>query len=160
MRRASVRLPLLALVLVAACADGPREIRLGEEACAHCSMVISDDRFAAQLITDRGRSLAYDDVACLLAAELAAAATGDATLQSSRGRWIADFDAPGAWLPVEAAVFLKSGALRTPMGGGLSAHATAEAAAALQATHGGAIMDWAEVRRTAPGRQDDHAHAH
>jgi copper chaperone NosL len=122
--------------LAAACSSGPRAIQLGDEECAHCRMVIGDEHYAAQLTTERGRSYAFDDVACMAA--FIAAADSD----TYRGQWVADFDNPGEWLPVEDAVFLKSPSLRTPMGGGASAHRSEEAARALLAEAGGATMNW------------------
>ena len=35
----------VALVLLAGCQPEPRAIRYGEDACAHCKMTVSDDRF-------------------------------------------------------------------------------------------------------------------
>ena len=63
------RLGLLALGL-AACgpAGGPQPIAYDREACAHCRMLISEPRFAAQLETQDGEIQSFDDPGCLLAA--------------------------------------------------------------------------------------------
>ena len=61
----------LALVglVVAACgpADGPQPIVYDREPCAHCRMLISEPRFAAQLQTQDGEVESFDDPGCLLA---------------------------------------------------------------------------------------------
>jgi copper chaperone NosL len=160
LRRSSPALVSLAIAILflAACTSGPRPVQLGAEECAHCRMVISDGRYAAQLMTAKGRSYSFDDVACMVAFVNDAAPNGAAAGEpAARGHWVADFDAPGEWIPVEQAVFVRSDALRTPMGGGLSAHATVEAASALQAEVGGVLTDWVAVLRDA-GRGHDHAH--
>ena len=46
--------------------DAPSAIDSDHEACAHCKMLIGDPRFAAQLVTDDGDMLDFDDPGCLL----------------------------------------------------------------------------------------------
>lgn len=46
---------------------GVRQIVWDQEACAHCHMHIGDPRFAAQLQTDGGDVLNFDDPGCLFA---------------------------------------------------------------------------------------------
>jgi copper chaperone NosL len=48
-------------------AAGPHPIAWDLEACAHCRMLISDPRFAAQLETADGEIRSFDDPGCLLA---------------------------------------------------------------------------------------------
>lgn len=45
---------------------GPQPIAWDRAACAHCRMLVSEPRFAAQLIDQDGRVLAFDDPGCLL----------------------------------------------------------------------------------------------
>jgi copper chaperone NosL len=134
----------LAFAPLAGCrAEGPRAIRIGEEECAHCRMRISDERFAAQLASDRGRSWAFDSVECLVEWTLE-----ESELPRDRiaGWWVTDFENPGSWLDAARATYLRSDALRSPMGLGLSAWADAPAARAQQGAHGGDVLDWDEVR--------------
>jgi len=134
----------LAFAPLAGCrAEGPRAIRIGEEECAHCRMRISDERFAAQLASDRGRSWAFDSIECLVewideGSEL--------PRDRIAGWWVTDFENPGSWLDAARATYLRSDALRSPMGLGLSAWADAPAARAQQGAHGGDVLDWEEVR--------------
>jgi copper chaperone NosL len=139
----------LALAPLAACGPaGPRAIRIGEEECAHCRMRISEERFAAQLLSDRGRSWTFDSIECMVRW------TGDgAELPEDRvaGWWVTDFEAPGRWLDATRAAYLRSDGLRSPMGLGLSAYAAAPAARAQQGAHGGDVLDWAGVRALVAG---------
>ena len=62
-------LALVALGLVACGpAEGPQPIVYDREPCAHCRMLISEPRFAAQLQTQDGEVQNFDDPGCLLAA--------------------------------------------------------------------------------------------
>ena len=69
---ASRRAALVAWLALAALACGPHEgpqpIVWDREPCAHCRMLISEPHFAAQLETDSGEVLSFDDPGCLLAA--------------------------------------------------------------------------------------------
>jgi copper chaperone NosL len=134
----------LALAPLAGCrARGPRAIRLGEEECAHCRMRISDERFPAQLASDRGRNWVFDSVECLVAwAEEGSELPRDRIA----GWWVTDFENPGSWLGAAGATYLRSDELRSPMGLGLSAYADAPAARAQQGAHGGDVLDWDGVR--------------
>jgi copper chaperone NosL len=61
----SIALALLAL----ACDDAqrPEEPVWNKQTCAHCRMILSDPRYAAQLTQKDGRRLYFDDVGCLAA---------------------------------------------------------------------------------------------
>ena len=54
------------LILLVACAapDGVQPIAWNAEACAHCHMLIGDPAFAAQIITEDGTVLSFDDPGC------------------------------------------------------------------------------------------------
>jgi copper chaperone NosL len=123
---------------------GPRAIRIGEEECAHCRMRISEERFAAQLLNDRGRSWVFDSIECMVEWTLQ-----EAELPQERisGWWVTDFEVPGSWLDATGARYLRSEGLRSPMGLGLSAYATRDEARAQQGAHGGEILNWEELRR-------------
>ena len=114
---------LLGLLIVgcqAPRADQPPQIRYGEETCAFCGMLISEERFAAALTTATGETEAFDDVACLL---------HDLTRpdRSKVHVWVHDYHS-GRWLEAPRAVFVHSDDVPTPMGGGLFAFSTQEAA--------------------------------
>jgi copper chaperone NosL len=61
-------LQVIAALGLAACtgSEGPVEPVWGKQPCAHCAMILSDRRFGAQLRTDDGEHLFYDDVGCMV----------------------------------------------------------------------------------------------
>jgi copper chaperone NosL len=100
---------LLLTVSVAACDDTTRPLEpvWNKQACAHCHMLLSEPRYAAQLVTDNGERLFFDDVGCLAAYLLRA---------HSERAWVRD----GArWVLAQDARF-NAGAT-TPMGYGFAA---------------------------------------
>ena len=53
-------------VLMPGCKSGSEKINFGEEECVYCRMTISNPKFGALLITDKGRMRKYDAVECMV----------------------------------------------------------------------------------------------
>jgi copper chaperone NosL len=156
-RRAARRAAGLALALLAAaCSQGPRSIQYGIEECAQCRMTIAEPRFAAQALSERGRSFGFDAIECA-AAFVNAQGPDDVPLRSI---WVADHADADRWLHVEDAFFVHSAALRSPMGGGLAAYGDRAAAeAAVRELAAGEVLDWAAVVALVE-REGRHGHGH
>lgn len=84
----------VALQHASSSAEGPRPIAWGEEACAHCRMLISDPRYAAQIVTRDGAAASFDDPGCLFAALATFAEPPLATYfrHGSEDRWLAEHE--------------------------------------------------------------------
>ena len=148
---------LVVVLLAAGCSDGPREIHLGAEECAHCRMLVSEERFASQLVTDRGRHYVFDSIECM-----AEFLNQDEGVEEDRVRhlWVTDFPDPGNWTLVADAHFLRSDELRSPMGLNLSAYSRLESAEDAQGAFGGDILSWNEVRELVRGAGVVHGSHH
>lgn len=105
------RCSLMSLLVFAACDDMTRasEPVWNKQACAHCHMLLSEPRYAAQLVTRTGERLYFDDVGCM-ASFMAKAATNVAHA------WV---HVAGKWSPIASARFARSAS--TPMGFGFVA---------------------------------------
>jgi len=132
------------LIAVGGCARSdplaPPTVYYGQDVCAECGMIVSDERFAAAAIvpTDRGYvSLVFDDVGCLLRHD--AASPGAVRL------FVRDFRAD-RWLTAATARFVHSRELRTPMASGVAAAASPEEASGLLADLPGEVLDFAGLR--------------
>lgn len=109
--------------IVAGCGQvEPRPLVLHEDICASCKMNIADARFAAQLVTAKGRKYLFDDVRCLkdYLAE---------NPEPGSSPYVSDFCASTRWIPAKEAVLLESPAFQSPMGGNIAAFAIADSAA-------------------------------
>ena len=133
----------------------PRALNVGVDACPFCNMPVVDGRFAAEAVTEGGRTLVYDAIECLLDHE---AGHGPPPPQV-RERWLADRVASSrttvAWLDAQQAVLLHHPRLRTPMGGGLAAFATEEEALAFASDNrlsDARLLAWDEAATEAPDR--------
>ena len=123
----------------------PAELRLGEDACAECRMLISEGRYAAQRISREGTVEFFDDPGCLLAS-VRPEPVEEAPLSSSKGR-DADSDPrgtfvvtgdDGTWTRGDVAYVVQSADFTSPMGHGLLAYSSREVAEAEAARHAGA----------------------
>lgn len=124
---------LVACIPAAGCStDGPPEVRYGLEACAHCRMIVNDDRFAAALLTPAGEARKFDEICCLI----------DFLVEhpdAGRKVWVRGYQS-GRWLEAREAFFAFGPKLQTPMGSGLAAVATKEEAEALAAEWSGKVL--------------------
>ena len=106
-------------------ADGPPAIQVDRTACVHCTMLVSDERFAAAYETAAGESRVFDDIGCLLEA-----ARHEPQAETLRF-WFHDA-LTSQWIRGEEAVFVKSDRIKTPMGGGILAYRESQDPAAIR----------------------------
>jgi copper chaperone NosL len=159
---------LLAVPLASACEVAPEPLHVGAEECDHCRMLISDRRFAAQLLTSKGKAYKFDAIECMHAF-IGAGTVATADIHST---WVMDLEGSGDWIPTGEATFLRSPAIRSPMGAGLAAFASREAAETAARDLGGSVMGWEALLASAldhgsiehgqmnDGQAEGHAHAH
>jgi copper chaperone NosL len=103
-------LSVLAQLLGCAAADAPVDPVWGKQPCDHCHMLLSDPSSAAQIVTQHGDRLHFDDVGCMV--EHLSSHASDV----SRA-WVRD--AHGRWLAALHAHY--RGGAATPMGYGIAA---------------------------------------
>jgi len=131
-----------ALGALAACnATEPRPIAYGRDECAYCRMVVSDSRFAAALLTAKGRTVVFDSAECL--AGWYAQQGGERGREAVQSLWVSDYDHPGHLIPARRARYLRIGGPGSPMGKGLVAFRSD--AEARRMAEDAATLGWDEV---------------
>jgi copper chaperone NosL len=121
-------------------ANDPPKIAYGKDLCARCRMIISDERYAAGLVDPEGDQLTFDDIG-----EMIATVQGEG-LQSRRV-WVSDYESR-AWVDGTQAWYAVSPSVMTPMGTGVTAFETREAAETFAAANEGTVMAWTEMLET------------
>lgn len=150
MRATSHRLAIAALALAAlftttGCTKPPRPpqppiVVFNETTCDYCTMNVHDRLFvAARTSSDGSPDVVYDDISCLIAD------LRSTPLDAAQQAWVVDATT-GAWLKAEAAFYMRSPKLKTPMLSGLAAYTTAPAADTAAKLHEGATLDWTQVQ--------------
>ncbi|MCB9841115.1 MAG: nitrous oxide reductase accessory protein NosL [Phycisphaeraceae bacterium] len=132
------------LWLLTACSDsGPLaapEILLGRDTCTVCGMAVSDGRYAAAVVVrhqGRDQTLLLDDIGELPAVTIPP--------HDQVALFVRD-ESTQRWLVAEAAHYVRSEALRTPMGFGVAALATPEQAEARRAEIDGELLAFDALR--------------
>jgi copper chaperone NosL len=101
---------------------GAPAIQYGRDRCDACGMIISDARFAAAA-RQGARVSRYDDIGCL------ARHAGRELARGQAQGYVHDAGTE-QWLDAGGAAYVRSPAIRTPMGTGVAAYATPDAARA------------------------------
>lgn len=110
------------------CSPEPRPIVFGKDACSHCRMIISDPKFGYELVTSKGKVYVFDDLNCYWNFRNAEKLTDKQIAHSV----VYLYDQSQQYVAVTEAHFVKSAAIRSPMGSGFAAFSTAAAADGLQ----------------------------
>jgi copper chaperone NosL len=129
----------------------PPAIAYGEDVCENCSMIISDERFAAAYWTADGVARRFDDIG------------GMVEYHQKHGEDVATFwvhDYPtGEWVRAESATFVMNKGLQTPMGFGIAACADEEQAKALAYGEAGAmVLSWSGLLSEEDAGISEHEH--
>ena len=107
------------VLLAAACSAGaprPATLDTANEACRRCRMMVSDPRFAAQIVAPGDEPVFFDDLGCLRDHLQAGG-----RLPAGAAVFVADHRT-AEWVEAGRAVFSRQPGLATPMRSGLIAH--------------------------------------
>ncbi|WP_340690357.1 nitrous oxide reductase accessory protein NosL [Hydrogenobacter thermophilus] len=129
----------LPLLLFSCATDKPQPIKVGEDVCEQCKMVIADKRFASEVITKKGKVYKFDAIECMVGYY-------NENEEEIKRAYVVNFLNPEEFLPAESAYYVRSPQIRSPMGMNLSAYRSREdAQKALQGKEG-EILDWQALR--------------
>ncbi|WP_138430978.1 nitrous oxide reductase accessory protein NosL [Fodinibius saliphilus] len=130
-------------ILLVACSQEPAEVHYGSDECAHCKMMITDGRFASQIVTDKGKSIKFDAIECMTVYHR----NNKEELKNAK-LWVSNFANPGEWIEAPDAQFVKSEVVKSPMGESLLAFPTATKAENHVEEQPGKLINWKEVTET------------
>mgnify|MGYP003607980446 FL=1 len=131
---------LLILLLSVSCVTNEAEpIKLNSDACEFCKMKISDGKFGAELITNKGRIYKFDDMHCMISYHKENLTTN---IQSF---YIHDFSQNNILIPAETAFYVKGGEINSPMRGNIIAVKTEEEANKVIEKYKANPTSWSEI---------------
>ncbi len=133
---------LLIISVFTACTPEPEPIFFGEDQCIYCKMIISDRKYGAELVTQKGKVYKFDSLECLTAYIL----KRQVETERIHSMWAVNFSRTDKLLDVNKGIFLHSDRLHSPMGLNLSAFSTRDDAEEMRDSHGGQLLSWQEVQ--------------
>lgn len=66
MRNLKLLFTFLIISILIACSVEPEPINFGSDHCVYCKMTISDPKYGAELVTDKGRIYKFDAIECMI----------------------------------------------------------------------------------------------
>jgi copper chaperone NosL len=135
---------MLFAMVAAACSTGPPApvaLDVNQVACAYCRMIVSDHRFASQVVSRREEPRFFDDLGCL-----------SNFIESSGGLpegsvvYVSDHRTT-RWVSLDAAVLTRVDSITAPMGSHVVAHESIASRDADPAAAAGRPVDQREVLR-------------
>lgn len=128
-------------LLLSACSVQPEPLQFGKDVCHFCKMTLMDKKFGAELVTNKGKVYRFDDLNCMLNFYN----SGYEEPAAFQFKLVVDFNNPGQLIDATNAFYLKSSALRTPMGSEVAAFESKSSLDAHKKEIKGIFLAWGEV---------------
>ncbi len=139
-----------ALLFMASCNNHePQPIKLNTDNCDYCRMTISDGKFAAEIITQKGRVYKFDDLSCMLDY----ASEQDAN--TVKNYYVNDYLKNNELIDATASWYVHHNKIKSPMSGNTAAFSSEENAREYAAELNVKPFGWAELNN-----ENSHEHHH
>jgi len=112
----SVIIFIAASFTLISCSDfSARPIKLNVDNCDYCKMAIADGRFAAELITQKGRVYKFDDISCMIGY------VKENKSAEIKAYYVSEYTTDNTLIDIKIAHLVKSEEFRSPMRGNIAA---------------------------------------
>jgi copper chaperone NosL len=130
---------LLLFITLTACNNTEaQQIKLHKDRCSHCEMSVSDGRFGAELITEKGRAYKFDDLFCMLNY------IKEKNVEF-KSYYVHDYSKKNVLIDARTAFFVKSDSLNSPMRGNIAAFADKKSAQAFADKSDSHVIKWSDL---------------
>ena len=137
----SVVFVLLTILTLASCSSEPEPINYGHDECEFCRMQITDNKYGAELVTDKGKIYKFDSIECMIEFSLVKNTLGD----TNNKLLITDFNNPDNFIDARNSVYVMNDKFRSPMGLNVTAFNGEERVQKFISENGGEKLSWVEV---------------
>lgn len=146
----------LSSLFLSSCGNsGPEPIKYNKDSCDFCKMAISENQFAAEIITKKGRVYKFDDVACMLKYT---EANADVEIKNY---YVSNFLNGEELIDATTALFVKHDDLHSPMGGNAAAFANKEKASEYASKNQANVIEWNDLEKVNSTESNQpHEHSH
>ena len=118
-----------------------RPIEYGVDDCDYCKMIIMDQRYGSELVTEKGKVYTFDAAECLIEYLQYNTDIADAAMFLL----VTPYTDPNHLIDARTAVYLVSKQMPSPMGAYLTAFADRKVAEEFQSAKGGVLYTWEEL---------------
>ena len=136
---------LLVLIILhlplSGCKTDPEPINYGHDECEFCRMLITDNRYGSEIVTDKGKVLKFDEVGCMIEYAMVKNFIGDANQKFL----VTDFASPESFMDANSAFYVENENFRSPMGLNVSAFNSEISRQKFISESGGSILNWVDV---------------
>ena len=140
-RLSYISILLFLTVIFYACTPSPEPINYGKDECEHCRMMITDDKYGAEIVTDKGKVFKFDSIECLIELALEKNIAGDA----GQSFLVTDFSTPEKLIDAKTAFYVHNDNFRSPMGLNVSAFESKSNLTSFINDNGGKKLSWVDV---------------
>ncbi|WP_255373498.1 nitrous oxide reductase accessory protein NosL [Chitinophaga sp. CF118] len=134
---------MISLIYLPGCKQSFEPISYGHDACVQCKMTIMDKRFAAEIVTSKGKVYKFDDIGCLLKY-----ATGQISRDTGALILVSDYNNPeNQFINAYRAVYLHNEIFKSPMNGNYAAFATVENTGQLKDSLHTELLKWENLHK-------------
>jgi len=132
---------IVTIITLASCGSDPEPINYGQDECEFCRMLITDTKYGAELVTEKGKIYKFDSIECMVEFSLVKNTLGD----TNNKLLITGFYNPGKFIDARNSVYVKNNEFRSPMGLNVTAFNSEEQAQKFISENGGEKLSWVEV---------------
>ncbi|MEE9462825.1 MAG: nitrous oxide reductase accessory protein NosL [Bacteroidales bacterium] len=115
-----------------------RPIEYGVDDCDYCKMIIMDQRYGSELVTEKGKVYTFDAAECLIEYLQYNTDIADAAMFLL----VTPYTDPNHLIDARTATYLVSEQMPSPMGAYLTAFTDQTVAEEFQSTKGGVLYSW------------------
>lgn len=129
---------IISASVLTGCSSAPQAIRVGQDNCSFCKMKITDNRFGAEVVTQKHKVYKFDDTHCVMAF----IRSGNVTEAATGTVYFTNFNEPHQLIKAGQAYFLQSASLKSPMNGNIAAFETEAGVVKMLPVFGGNKISW------------------
>lgn len=133
----------LVTITLLSCSTEPQPLQYGKDGCHACKMTLMDNRFGAEIITDKGKVYKFDDMNCMLSFFY----SNELKAPEQATILVIDFSKPESLIDARKARYVKSDAIRSPMASNMAAFETEVALQTFNDSWQGAVLDWNDLQQ-------------
>lgn len=128
--------------LMISCSTAPEPLAFGKDGCYTCKMTLMDNKFGAEIVTNKGKVYKFDDVNCLMNFYK----SGYEPTENMAHVLVVDFANPEHLIDAMNAHYVQDDQIRSPMASNVAAFLKTTDVNKFNAEWNGRELKWNELR--------------